>query len=336
MEGLCAFVLERATFYPSFSFNEKSDKLDVSEIWSSHTPHEIQRTQIRDDDVELWLNKKYSDNPALLRFVWVRLRKEVQPWQLNIRKSSLYVILEYFEIKEAFKYGFASPGNFALIPVHQTEQSNILVFSLSMLDLFAVAWKYDIRTERTEAIFWAHEWVTVAMQDLMSQKKAWARHPLFLALIVSVMLGCLLDRDLDRECRSISAVENRTRYHGFKHTSVGVAEGDYAFLSQKMSGCAVSLAGSERIHSIIIEYLHDISLYSERYCANDDPRSRAVNLEADKCVETLKRRSKMQKIQIDYLSRRVGFQLTAVSNTASLPAQRETLNSLPKPSSSTS
>ena len=319
MEGLCAFVLDRATVHPSFCFNETSDKLDVSEIWPSHTPDELQRTQIRDVDVELWLNKEPSEISALLRFVWVRLHKEVRPWQFDIRESSLFAILGNFQIEEAYKYGFTSPASFAFMPVHQTEQPNMLVFSLCMPELFAIAWKYDVRTGGTAAVFWADEWITETIQYIMNQQKAWARHPLFLALIASIMLGYLLDRDLDREMQSIAAVENRTRYHGFKYSSVGVAEGDYASLSQKMSGCAVSLAGSERIHSVLDEFLGDISFYSEKYGANDDPKLKSVTVEADKCVETLKRRLKMQKIQIDYLSRRVGVQLTAVSSATSLP-----------------
>ena len=65
------------------------------------------------------------------------------------------------------------------------------------------------------------------MHTIMSQQKTWARRPLFLALIASVVLGYLLDRDL--EVKSIAAVENRMRYYTFEYTSVGAVEGDYAF-----------------------------------------------------------------------------------------------------------
>ncbi len=133
------------------------------------------------------------------------------------------------------------------------------------------------------------------------------------------MLGYLLDRDLDREVKSIAAVENRTRYHGFRNTSVGIAEGDYASLSERMSGCAMSLAGLERISKVLNEFLGEISIHTQCCGFKDDPKLGNVNLKVDECVETLKRRLKMQNIQIDYLSRRVEVQLRAVSDASFVP-----------------
>lgn len=113
------------------------------------------------------------------------------------------------------------------------------------------------------------------------------------------MLGYLLDRDLNGEVKSIAAVENRTRYHGFKNTSVGIAEGDHASLSERMSGCAVSLAGLERIIKVLNEFLAKIFIYSQRYGIIGNPKLEEVNSKAEECIETLKRRLEMQTIQID-------------------------------------
>lgn len=309
--------------YPSFCFNEDSDELDVSEIWPFHPTRELRRRRIPDVDVGPWLTRNPThqlEAPALLRLVWVRLHKDVRPWQLNIRKSSLDAVLESFNVEEAYKYSFSSPSSFIIMPVRRIEHCNTFVFSLFMPDLFAVSWIHDAGSGRIDGVCWADDWISEMMQDIMSHQKGWARHPLFLALVVSVMLGRLLDRDLDREVKSIAAVENRTRYHGFKHTSVGTAEGGYASLSERMSGCAVSLAGLERISKVLNEFLEEISIYSKQYGGNDDFEWGDVNLKVDECVETLKRRLKMQKIQVDYLSRRVEVQLTALFN---LIAQKE-------------
>lgn len=322
MDDLCAFVLDRADVYPSFCYNENSDELDLSEIWPFHSSHKLQTTQISDYNVKAWLTPNFlheSKASPMLRLVWVRLNKDVRPWQLNIRKSSLDAILEHFKIEEAYKYSFTSHGTFAVMPVRQIKRSDTIVFSLCMPDLFAVVWTHDAGTGRTEGVCWADDWISEAMQDVMSHLREWARHPLFLALVVSVMLGYLLDRDLDREVKSIAAVENRTRYHGFKHTSVGIAKGDFALLSERMSGCAVSLAGLERISKVLNEFLGEISVHSQRYGVNDGPNMGDVNLKVDECVETLKRRLKMQNIQIDFLSRRVEVQLRAVSNVSFVP-----------------
>ena len=322
MEDLCAFLLNHAAVYPSFCFNENSDALNVSEIWPFHPSHGVQRTHISDFDVGNWLTgtpPHENESSALLRLVWVRLHKNVRPWQLNIRKSSLDAVLETFNIAQAYRYSFTSPGTFATMPVGQTARSNTLVFSLCMPDLFAVIWTHDAASGKTEGVCWADDWISETMQDIMNHLKEWAVHPLFLALVVSVMLGYLLDRDLDRDVKSIAAVENRTRYTGIKHTSVGIAEGDYPSLSERMSGCAVSLAGLERISKVLDGFLGEISIRSQQYGVKDDPKLKYVSLKVDECVETLKRRLKMQNIQIDYLSRRVEVQLRAVSNTSSNP-----------------
>ena len=108
-------------------------------------------------------------------------------------------------------------------------------------------------------------------------------------------------------------MEKRTKYHHLTATGTEIAKGNYASLSQTMSGSATVFAEAERHHKILNEFLDDISLYSQRYTANDDPSFGNVKLEMGDCVEMLRRRSKMQKIQLDHFSRRVEIQLTAVS-----------------------
>lgn len=322
MEGLNAVVLDRAALHPYFCSNESSDELEVSEIRPLHPSHELKKRQIPNVDVGPWLRTELpyeAEASPLLRLVWVRLHKDVHPWQLNIRKSNLDAVLENFKIGEVYRYSFTSPSSFAIMPASQTEHSKSLVFSLFMPDLFAIAWTHDAGSRRTEGICWADDWISEAMQDIVSHQKGWVRHPFFLALVVSVMLGNLLDRDLDREVKRIAAVENRTRYHGFKHTSVGIAEGDYASLSRRMSGCAVSLLGLERIFKVLNEFLSEISLHSQNYGVDGDSKMVDIDLEVNGCVETLKRKLKMQKIQIDFLSGRVEVQLTAVKSASSTP-----------------
>ena len=316
MDGTCCFVLDNAAVYPSFCFDEKSKKITVSEIRASIPSYEGSRIQVPNVDVGCWLTKDElceTGNSAILRLVWIPLHKKVRPWQLGICKASLDAVLKEFKIAEAYRYGFTSPANFAIVPGCQTDDADTLVFSLCMPDLFAVAWKYDARSGRTDGVCWAPDWISQTMQDFLSRQKGWVRHPLFLALGACVMLVYLLDRDLAREVMNVTAVENRTRYHGFKHTSVGIARGDYASLSQRMSGCAVSFAGLERIYKVLNEFLGDLSFYMQRYGVSDDHGSESINLEMDRCVKTMERRLKMQKIQIDYLVQRVEVQLTAVS-----------------------
>lgn len=144
----------------------------------------------------------------------------------------------------------------------------------------------------------------------MNHQKALVQHPMFLALVASMMLEHFIDRDLRRKDLSIQAVENRTQYHGWKHTQAGVAKRDYASLSAKMSGCNATLAGVERISKVIYEILEYISAYptqnkSQRIVGHTTGK-------IEECVEILHKRLRMQEFQIRFLSRRAEIQLTAI------------------------
>ena len=311
------FVLDYPRIFKRTRFSEEPDKLTVVEIQPSHFSYELQKTQLPDADVGPWSTKNTlheTEAPAILRLVWVPMREESQGLILDTRKSSLDTILQKFELEEVYRYSFTYPALFALISARQTEQSNTPAFSLSMKDVFGFAWKHDVTSGRTEGLFWCYDWAYEEMWLIMNKTKAWVRHPLFLALIASVMLGDLLDTNLGLANRTINAVEARTRYHGFHTPPSEIAEDNFTSLSQRMSGCAVELAMTERDHKVLAEFLGEICLYSQRYDVSDDPSSRGVKSGVEDCVEALKRRLKIQKIELDLLSRRVEIQLTAVSN----------------------
>ena len=245
--------------------------------------------------------------------------------EIDVRKSSLDTVLQNFELEEAFRYSFTIPAVFTLIPLRQTEHSDTLTFSLCTPHLFGIAWKHDARNGRTEGVFWGDDWAYQKMWRFMKQTKEWVMYPLFLALVASVMAGKLQDSNLATEKNKIDSVEARTRYHSFANQAAEIAQGDYTSLSQRMSACAGALAAIERDHKILNEFLINISLYSQRYDVGDDPRSRKVRLEVEDCVETLKKRLKMQKIQLDFHTRRVEIQLTAVRDVP-LTTQMSTLH----------
>lgn len=323
-----AFVFDRTTFYNALSFSEQPDKLEVFEIRPSHSSHELHGTQTPDANVGHWSTQNFlneTEAPALLRLMWVPMQYGPRGLILDTRKSSLDILLKNFELEEPYRYSFTWPTFFALMSAPQTEQSNTLVFSLCSPNNFGVAWKHNVTSGKTEGVFWMYGWAYKTLWRVIKKMKAWARHPLFLALAASVMLGDLLDDLLDGANHTINVVETRTRYHGFDDTTAEIAEGDFTSLSQRMSGCAGSLALIERDHKFLTKILDDISLYSQRYDGSDDPGLRKVRFEMEHCVETLKSKLKMQKIELDYLSRRVEIQLTAVSN-APFTAQLSILN----------
>ena len=308
------FVLDSGCYYDHVGFSEEPDKLEVIEIRPSHNLHELHRAQILDANVGHWSTRNSlneTEDPAIVRFVGVQLRDNGRALEFDTQNSSLDTVLQNFELEEAYRYTFNWPALFALMPACQTEQSNTLTFSLGMSHA-GVAWKYDVTSGRTLGVFWGFDWDYETLWRVTNKTKAWARHPLFLALVVSVMLGKSLDASLGTADQTIRAVEARTRHHGFPNVPSKIAEGDFTSLSQRMSGCAGSLALAERGHKILAELLGGIYLYSQRYYVGDDPGSREVSSGVEDCVEALKRRLKMQKIQLDLDTRRVDIQLTAV------------------------
>ena len=309
------FVLDSASLYYDISFNEEPDKLEVIQTRSSDNSYEIQSTQIPDANVGLWSAENSLDEteaPPLLRLVCIRMDHGPQSFEFDVRKSSLDTVLQNFELEEAYRYSFTSPAVFTLMPAGQTEHSDTLTFSLCSPQFFGIAWKHDARRGKTEGVFWGDDRAYEQIWHFMNKTKDWARSPLYLALLASVMVGNLMDEYLNTQSDKIDSVEARTRYHSFANQAVEIAQGDYTSLSQRMSGCAGVLAMVEQNHKVLNEFLIDMSLYSQRYDVGDDPRSRKIRLEVEDRVETLKRRLKMQKIQLDFNTRRVEIQLTAV------------------------
>ena len=307
-----AFVLDISRRYEKIRFSEEPDKLEVIEIRPSHSSYEFQRTQIPDVNVGLWSTKSSLDEteaPAMLRLVCVRMPR---PYECDARKSSLDILLENFKLEEAYRYSFTQPAVHGLMPVRQTEQSDMPTFSLCTPSQFGIAWKYDSRSGTIEGLIWADDWRYETMWRTITMTKQWAQHPLFLALVASDMLAVSLADCLATENAKLNAVEARTRYHGFTSMLARTAEGDYPSLSQKMGGCAGMLALAERGYKVFNEILGDITFFSQPYNVTDDPSSRKSRSEVEDYVETLKRRSKMQKIELDFLSQRVEIQLTAV------------------------
>ena len=133
--------------------------------------------------------------------MWVRLRKDVRPWQIEYADLLQMSSLQILEIEEAYIWGFNNSGN-QIIPAR--------LFFLYIFVLVAVDWTHDARTVKAEGISSASNRVSGMMQDVIRHQTGWARHPLFLALVVSITLEILLDH-LDCEGRSVNAVENPTR-----------------------------------------------------------------------------------------------------------------------------
>ena len=313
---------EHSDVFPAFDLNNGCENFKATEIHLHERSLQLRTKLVQDKAILPWLqtymdpSKPENEPSALFRVVWVPLRKEPRPWVLDIRKSHIDRILDSFGIKTVHKYSFTGPAGFMSLPAAAGD-SDRLQCSVFMPDLFAMTWTHNLSTGKTEALCWGDEWVMKTTLDVLVHQQKLARRPMFPALLAGMMLGHLLDRDLHRHNRTVAETENRTRYHPWRNTPVGIAEGSYASLSARMSGCAAALAGLERICKLLHETLDATCAYPQRQQTSDDDMETTV-FDSGECVEVLRKRLHMQEVQICYLARRVEIQLRAVSTISNL------------------
>lgn len=322
MEELSAVISASPSPYPKFGFKDRSGYLDISEI--SHHPEAAQRRASATADaiagsllsaegpLEATESLRVSGQ---LRMVWVTLHKDPVPWQLDISRNDLDIILRAFRLVSAFDYIFTAPGGVLVMPRLPSKKDHTVTGCVFILDLFAVCWSHDLRTRQTSGLCWGGKWGLSTMQELLTRQKSLSSHPLFPALLTAIMLGRLLDRDLNRHIQSIAEVEVRTEYHPWGYTQSERAEGSFALLSARMSGCASAFAGLERIARILHVILDTIAGYRTQQqhepMANDMD---VVDTAVGEHVVLLRSRLHVQELQIKFLSRRTEVQLTAVSS----------------------
>lgn len=327
MDGLCNFYADRESPYSRnlFPFRSVSTELAVSGVTfnESQQAHEIHHTDIPHAQLDAWLardqnSRAYNQGrPSIFRIVWINRNKDTNGWSYEIRKADLEKILECFQIERAFQYIYTAEAGIADFPdVHGN--SNIHTHCVFISNFFGVAWAYNSDSGTTEAVCWGDPWIIFQMQRLLNHQMALCGHATALEVFAITVLQERIDRDLLSKINEIRSVEIRTGYHDWAILETAPAEGNYAALSAKMSGCAAFLAGVRRLTRVIDEFLRCHTSFLEHqhtYTNNStDSKVQLVNASMRECKKTLKRRLAMQEVQLDFLLQRTQIQLTAVSD----------------------
>lgn len=141
-------------------------------------------------------------------------------------------------------------------------------------------------------------------------------HPMFLALLVGLVLGQLVNKTHNTIHLSVRSIEARTGHHNSSRLleQVDYVSGSWGHLSAKMSGFARKLANTSRK----IEMTHKLHEFMLLHAAEDDGTTELVKHQ----LELLKGRVDMQRLQNDFLVQKVNIQLTAVSACIRHPAAR--------------
>ena len=323
MNGLCDLFEQSHSFLASFYFDESCDGFDAMEVLSNDQPSQVQTTRISSDNVVPWLDRNMGasgnirpGNSAPLRIVWVNVDVDtISPWRMGIQKTNMDLILEHFGIRRAYAYMFTYSRGLIHLPTSDTAQPKKEFYSLFGFNQLRLLWTHNTSTGNVEALCVGTQRHCGTMQNIIIHLKTLFWHPLFLAIAVSVLTISAIEHAVNTSFTSIVEVEMRTRHSYWDESHWISAEGSYASLSAKMSGCATTLATCECDRKFLDQILDEISKHALPASSLTQDGSDKMKIEFYQCVRILEQRSINAEAFLRNCSRRVDIQLTAVSDT---------------------
>lgn len=299
-------------------YNEQYDGFETSRIFSNGASFNYKTEKVTNNEIVPWLNQSkvagdgHDENNDIQRVVWIDRNVANEPWKFEIIKSNEDLILERFDLKGI--YQVIGDGAFICAPMKDIQHSKKQRFALSIsTHLALIAWTYDLKTNRTEAIWWTSDNMPApVMRTVSEHQKRLARHPMFLAFIIAICTSQSIQHLTESIRYKISKVEGRTQHSHLSARSCAVAEGSYASLSAMMSASATRLASLEGRSGALHEILDIISTYRWPSGVDRPEWAEPVFSAVDECVQIMRKRTRGQDMRIRYLKRRAEIQLTTV------------------------
>ena len=322
MEGLyrSRFDFYKETYRdPGFSSN--CDDPLVSEIWS-HQPSVItSRRAVRDIVAQPPIlsaspSIEYSEeNPCLqLRIVWIPYDDD--QYTLEISQEDHKLLVTNLQLELAYDYCVATPGGRYFLPVSAADRGKLLICAVNVNIAYgSICWIHDLVAHRTTALCWSSKFFLRRMQALLNYDRSIAQHAMFPALLCARFHEECLDIEIHRELVIVASVENRTKHYKTMIPYCEVAQGSFASLSAKMSGCASTLAGinlGAKIQQSILAAVDAYQTEQKPILASDD--FARVSAGVGEYVRVLRERTERIQDETACLSRKSEVQLTAVSS----------------------
>ncbi|KAK4167478.1 hypothetical protein QBC43DRAFT_376635 [Cladorrhinum sp. PSN259] len=288
----------------------KAPTIEVTEIWvdsdDTDAPSIIENRSFSSTDVDNWLDEPSrksfpsarSTCSRAVRILWVGQNPKTG------RASPSTHVLERLSVDWGLQNGLNyAQSSFA--GVSSLPGASTLVHTVTYHPKLAVAWANSPvsgrGTSKTDVILFAEGESRTELQRIL--KSSWrssiALHPMFPALLCSLMLGHELDTTLDEIKNIVREVEARTGHHRFtSRRETQPAAGELGHLSAQMSGCAAKLANGSRKLRVVEEINNLIS--------------RQFHEDKDKWIELVSHRTGMQQTDLTYTSSRVEVQIRAL------------------------
>jgi hypothetical protein len=316
----------------------KCPVVEVTDVWAEEdgelSPALVETKTIPSTDVDSWLEEPSrrcfpgGSYTRTARILWVGQDRE--SLRVSPSTKTLERLTEVWKLGDALDYARCC---FAGVSALDGQGNNRRVFTAAYHPKLAAAWSHTEAlpesTPQTHAIVFAEGEERVELRRILESKwsAASAMHPMFPALLCSLMLAHGLDRTLEDIKAAVREVEARTGHHRFasRHQTQPAA-GELGHLSAQMSGCAAKLANGTRKMQVI-EAINDfISQHASRKPAKSHKQDgihaadwRRESLTASAAqpfsashLDLLRHRVRMQAVDTAYVQQRVQIQIAAL------------------------
>jgi hypothetical protein len=306
----------------------KCPVVEVTEVWveedghCNHSSALAETKTVSSADIDSWLeepSRRHFPGGVYFRsarFVWVGQGGD----QLRASPSTqtLESLADAWKLQDALGY---ARGCFAGVSA-LASNGDARVFTVAYHPKLAMAWSHNKASSeslpQTHAIVFAEGEERAELRRILSSK--WnadtAKHPMFPALLCSLMLAHGLDSTLEDIKAAVREVEARTGHHRFaSRRQTQPAAGELGHLSAQMSGCAAKLANGTRkmkVVEAINEFIaqHGLPKGTKR-------RERTVSANPGQPfttahIDLLRHRVQMQAVDTTYVQQRVQIQIAAL------------------------
>ncbi|KAL2167351.1 hypothetical protein VTG60DRAFT_1384 [Thermothelomyces hinnuleus] len=317
----------------------KCPVVEVTEAWAeeggSHSCAIVETTTVSSTSIDNWLetspHRRFPDGDftRAVRIVWVgeeRGGRRVSPSNRTLQK-----LAEAWGLQDALNYARSSFAGVSTLDPDAEGQTFTVVYHPKLL----VAWRRAKRgpdsAAETQAIIFVEGEERSELHRILGSKwsAGTATHPMFFALLCSLMLAHGLDNTLEEIKAAVREVEARTGHHRFaSRRQTQPAAGELGSLSAQMSGCAAKLATGTRKMKVV-EAINDFISQHNNSEENGKPGDQEVEIAraAESKVGSsrvpgnnfshsrlglLRHRVQMQVVDVAYVQQRIQVQLAAL------------------------
>ncbi|KAK4221982.1 hypothetical protein QBC38DRAFT_107438 [Podospora fimiseda] len=290
----------------------KAPTIEVTEIWVDTNDKDatsiVENRNVSWLDIDNWVDEMpqksfpsaRSTYHRAARILWVG--QNPKTGRASPSNDALDILSANWGLQNALSYAQSSFAGVSFIP-----GANSSVYTITYHPKLAVAWSHRPKSAgniagKADVIIFAEGESRTELERIL--KSSWrssiSSHPMFPALLCSLMLGYELDRTLEEIKNIVREVEARTGHHRFtSRRETQPAAGELGHLSAQMSGCAAKLANGSRKLRVVEEINNLIS----RNCHATDQ---------ERWMELVSHRTGMQQTDLTYTSSRVDVQIRAL------------------------